>query len=199
MPSGYASRRILVTALAIGLLALLGGLAGFAVFTDSASVPGNTFTTGSVDISTNPPPGAVISFSGVAPGDQVTNPLIVSNLGTLQLRYAITGSATNPDGLGLKDQLVLTIRAVDATTPLNPCDNFDGAQLYTGDLDDGVGGLLVGNPAQGTQGGERVLGVGASETLCFRAALPISTGPAFQGATTTATFVFEAEQTVNNP
>jgi predicted ribosomally synthesized peptide with SipW-like signal peptide len=193
------TRKLLVTALAIGLLALLGGLAGFAVFTDSSSVPGNTFSTGSVDISTNPPPGAVISFTAMAPGDQVTNSLVVSNLGTMQLRYAITGSATNTDGLGLKDQLVLTIRTVDATTPLSPCDNFDGTVLYTGDLDDGVGGLLVGNPAQGTQGGERVLAVGANETLCFRAALPLSTGPAFQGAATTATFVFDAEQTANNP
>lgn len=191
------SKRILATLLGIGLLSLLGGIAGFALFTDQENVGANTFSTGSVDLTTAPTT-ALVTFSGMVPGDSVTNSLVVSNAGTLQFRYAISSSATNADALALKDALTLTIKTIDVTTPGTPCDNFDGTQLYTGDLDDGAGGLLVGNAAQGAQAGDRVLNASANETLCFRVALSgAATGP--QGASTTATFTFNAEQTVNNP
>ena len=89
--------------------------------------------------------------------------------------------------------------SVDVTTPAVPCDNFDGTPLSTSDLDGGIGGQIVGNPLQGAQAGDRVMAPGVNETLCFRVSLPLSTGNAFQAATTTATFTFDAEQTSNNP
>ncbi|OGO50863.1 MAG: hypothetical protein A2148_07875 [Chloroflexi bacterium RBG_16_68_14] len=191
------SKRILSVLLGIGLLSLLASLAGLAVFTDTASVGGNTFTTGTVDISTAPA-SALVTFSNMAPGDSITDDVVVSNAGSLELRYAVSSSATNADALALKDALTLTIKTIDVTTPGTPCDDFDGTQLYTGDLDDGAGGLLVGDPAQGAQGGERTLAASTSETLCFRVALSSgATGP--EGASTTATFTFDAEQTTSNP
>jgi predicted ribosomally synthesized peptide with SipW-like signal peptide len=192
-------RKVFVLALlGIGLLGLIAETSTLAVFTDSAPVGSNSFTTGTVDISTSPA-SAVVSYSSMAPGDSTTQSLVVSNAGSLQLRYAISSSATNSDGKGLKDQLVLTIKTIDVTTPGTPCDNFDGTQLYTGDLDDGASGYLAGDPAQGDDTGDRTLNATTSETLCFRADLPLSTGNAFQNATTTGTFTFSAEQTVNNP
>jgi hypothetical protein len=167
------------------------------MFTDSASLGGNSFTTGTVDISTSPA-SAVVTYSDMAPGDSTTGSLTVSNDGSLDVRYAISGSATDPDGKALKDQLVLTVKTVDVTTPGTPCDDFDGTQLYSGDLD-GTTGALVGSSAQGAQAGDRPLSASASEVLCLRVELPTSTGNAFQNATTTATFTFDAEQTVNNP
>jgi len=183
--------------LGIGLLGLIATTSSLGVFTDSATVNSNSFTTGTVDISTSPT-SALVTYSGMAPGDQVTNPLVVTNAGSLQLRYAISSSATNADGKGLKDQLTLTIKTIDATTPGVPCDNFDGTQLYSADLD-GTTGALVGSSAQGAQAGDRTLNASASETLCFRVLLPSSTGNGFQNATTAATFTFDAEQTANNP
>lgn len=189
-------KKIMLALLAIGLLAWLAGLGAFALFTDQATVGGNTFSTSSIDIATAPT-SALVTFSGMVPGDTVTDDLVVSNNGTLQFRYAISSSATNADALALKDALTLTIKTIDVTTPGTPCDDFDGTQLYTGDLDS-TAGLLVGNPAQGSQAGDRTLNASANETLCFRVTLPSSaTGP--QGASTTATFTFDAEQTVNNP
>src|SRR5207253_2317652 len=80
------------------------------------------------------------------------------------------------------DQLVLTIKTIDVTTPGVPCDNFDGTTtLYTGDLDS-TAGKLVGDNTQGSQAGDRVLNAAAGETLCFRASLPAATGNAYQGA-----------------
>ncbi len=133
------------------------------------------------------------------PGDQVTDDLVVTNQpGSAAVRYSLTSAATNADGKGLKDQLVMTVKTTDATTPVTPCNDFDGTQLYTGDLDS-TAGAVFGNPAQGAQAGDRNLAVSASETLCFRVALPLATGNPFKSAATTATLTFDAEQTANNP
>ncbi|HXF57149.1 MAG TPA: TasA family protein [Actinomycetota bacterium] len=190
-------RKVYPAAAALGVLALLPWLVTQAIFTDSADVGSNTFTTGTVDISTSPA-SALVTYSNMAPGDSTTASLTVTNGGTLGLRYAISSSATNPDGKGLKDQLVLTIKTVDVTTPAAPCDNFDGTQLYSGDVDS-TDGKLVGDAAQGAQAGDRTLAAGASEVLCFRVALPVTTGNAYQSASTTVTSTFSAEQTANNP
>ena len=180
--------------LAIG--ALLLGAGGLAVFTDSAAVSGNDFSTGDVDISASPAT-AVVTFANMAPGDRITDDVVVANDGSLDLRYAITASATSstPE---LKDQLSLIVKTVDVTTPGTPCDNFDGTQVYSGDLD-GTGGVVMGSNAQGAQAGDRTLTAGNNETLCFRVELPLATGNSYQTKSTTATFTFDAEQTTNNP
>jgi len=98
--------------------------------------------------------------------------------------------ATNDDAKGLRDELVLTVRDEGSG-----CGTFDGAVLYTGALS----AAAFGDPAQGAQAGDRVLAAGADEVLCFRIALPIGSGNAFQDAATSATFTFSAEQTANNP
>jgi spore coat-associated protein N len=188
---------LLKSGLAFGLsLATVAVVVTGAIFTDSASVGSNTFSTGTVDISTTPTT-ALVSFSAMAPGDSITDDLSVSNAGTLALRYAVSSTATNADAKALKDQLTLTIKTVDVTLPATPCDDFDGTQLYTGDTDS-TAGKLVGDSTQGAQAGDRALSASTSETLCFRVELPSSTGNTFQDATTTVTFTFDAEQTANN-
>jgi hypothetical protein len=192
------NRKLLLTIIAC--LAFTGGIAGsaLAVMTSTATVSNNAFTSGSVTLTTDHPATAIVSFSGMMPGDSVgANPLVLTNGGSAQLRYAVASTATNTDTLGLKDALTLTIKTIDVTTPGVPCDNFDGTQLYTGDLDS-TAGKLVGDSAQGAQAGDRTLAASASETLCFKVSFALSaTGPA--SAATTATFTFNAEQTVNNP
>ena len=193
-------RRTHVRVAASVLLVLVLGAAwsrdALALFTAQAAAGPTTFTSATVQLSITPA-GVVLSFSGMTPGDSVTNSAVVTNSGSAALRYAITASATNADGKALKDQLVLTVKTIDATTPGTPCDDFDGTQLYTGDLDS-TAGTLVGDSTQGSQEGDRTMSAAASETLCFRAALPLATGSSFEGATTTATFTFHAEQTANN-
>ena len=191
-------RQILIAVTAIGLLTTAGGLAGIAVFTDTASVGSNTFTTGSVTISTSPTT-ALVTLTDMAPGDSVqpNAGIVVTNGDSLlALRYAIT-STTTEDVLAA--ELDLTIREIDATVPATPCDDFDGAVIYTtGDLGSAAGINVVGDPTQGNDTGDRTLAASASETLCFRVELPLTaTGP--EGTTTTATFAFQAEQTKNNP
>ena len=188
-------RTILVLLLLTGLLAALAG-GGTSLFTNSANVSANTFTAGTVILATNPNT-ALVTFGNMAPGDQVTALITVSNTGSLDLRYAVTSTATNGDGLGLMTQLVLTIKS-NVTTCTNGGFGASGTQLYSGALGSIAGINVVGNPAQGQQSGDRTLNASTNEVLCFNVLLPSSTGNSFQGATTTATFTFNAEQTTNN-
>ena len=188
--------RIAACVLLVLVLVTAWSLDALAVFTAQRSAGPTTVTAATVQLSINPT-SAVVSYSGMQPGNSVTNSVVVTNSGTAALRYAISSSATNADAKALKDQLVLTVKAIDVTTPATACDNFDGTQLYTGDLDS-TAGKLVGDSTQGSQTGDRTLSASASETLCFRATLPLATSAAYQGATTTATFTFGSEQTANN-
>jgi predicted ribosomally synthesized peptide with SipW-like signal peptide len=177
-----------------------------ALFSDQDAIGANTFSTGGTISLTTSPTSALVTFGNMMPGDTVTNPLVVTNAGGESLRYAVSSVATNtdtPTPKGLKDQLVLTVKTVDTTTPVTPCNEFDGTYtLYTGDLD-AAAGLILGSAISGqtgvaTTGGDRTLASAANETLCFRVKLPRATGNAFQDATTTATFTFDSEQTKNN-
>jgi predicted ribosomally synthesized peptide with SipW-like signal peptide len=194
-PTNRLRPLLLIGALALSLVSVGAGAWSLALFTSTADVTSNTFTTGTIVISTSPT-SALISFSNMFPGDSVTAPLTVSNGGSGQLRYAMTSSSTNTDTKALRDQLTLTVKAKDTDT--SGCGNFNGATLYTG----AISGAYFGSTNPGADSGDRTLNVnpasGWNEILCFRASLPIGTGNAFQNATTTTTFTFTAEQTANN-
>jgi predicted ribosomally synthesized peptide with SipW-like signal peptide len=181
----------------LAVLAVAGAtftVASLALFTDQETVPGNAFGTGTIDISTSPAT-AVVTMSNMAPGDQVTAPMTVSNDGTLELRYAIS-STTTEDALAA--ELVLSVKSGVTT-----CDDAnwtaDGTVLYNGVLGTTGTIALVGSNAQGADAGDRVLAASANEVLCWNVTLPLATSNTFQGSNSTATFTFDAEQTANNP
>jgi len=178
-------------ALTLGLLAgsVVAVSGSLAIFTSAPTLGGNAFTTGTVILGLNPVT-ALLTSANMMPGDTVAASLVASNTGTAQLRYAMTSSSTNADGKGLMNQIILTIKTLGTS-----CAVFDGTMLYSGVLS----AAAFGNPAQGAQAGDRTLNAAATETLCFQANLPVGSGNAFQGATTTTTFTFSAEQTANNP
>jgi len=176
-------RGLVVLLLTFSLASLGAGLFSLAIFTDSAASDGS-FTAGTIDIATSP--STLFTVTNIMPGDSGSATLTVQNNGSAQLRYAMSSSATNADGKGLRSQLNLTIKA-------GACPG--GSSLYGGVLN----GASFGSNAQGAQAGDRTLNGLASEQLCFAWDLPLATGNAFQGATTTATFTFDAEQTANNP
>jgi spore coat-associated protein N len=188
-------RLVAMVAGALVIVSVSAGAMSLALFTDSQAVGPNTFSTGTVDISTNPTT-ALVTFSNMAPGDQVTAPLTVANAGTLALRYSVSSVASNTDSKGLKDQLTLTVKSA-VTTCTNAAYAATGTIEYTGDLDSSAG-KIIGDVATGQDTGDRTLAASANEVLCFNVSLPPATGDAFQAATTTATFTFSAEQTANN-
>jgi predicted ribosomally synthesized peptide with SipW-like signal peptide len=192
-------RRRLLVLLTVGLavLSVGAGQLSLALFTDQETVAG-TFSTGSIDLDDVKIDALTLTTGALMPGDSVTDDVVVENDGSAQLRYAMTTSSTNADAKGLRDVLTLTVKTIDATTPGTPCDNFDGTTvLATAAL--GASGAAFGSPVAGSQAGDRTLNAAANETLCFRVSLPSGTGNGYQGATTTTTFTFDAEQTASNP
>jgi Camelysin metallo-endopeptidase len=196
-------RTAVLVGLGLATAASMMNGAATAFFTDTAVVGVNSFTSGTLDIVLTPEgaTATAVSFANMAPGDVVTAPLLVKNQGNLAFRYAMTSWATNADTKALKDALVFTVKTEDAG---GGCAAFTGTQLYTGDIDNagtgsGSPGLIFGNSIQGAQAGDRVLASGAQENLCLRVALPLAAANTLQAAATTATFSFNAEQTVNNP
>jgi hypothetical protein len=139
---------------------------------------------------------ALFAIRNMAPGDAVTEPLEVRNAGQTRLRYAITAPGESSGSGALKRRIALAIRTADATTPDTRCDDFDGDLLFWGDLT-GAGGRLVGNPLMGAHPGDRTLAAFLGETLCFRVSLPLAAPSSLQGASTSATFTFHAEQVVH--
>ena len=187
--------RILVVLLVVGVVAASLGVASNAIWTDSEDVDANVFSTGTLDISTAPIT-ALVTYSDMAPGDEVTAEITVSNDGSLELRYAVTSTTTEDT---LAAQLDLTIKS-GVTTCTNAGFDTDGTVVYaTGDLGSTTGIDVIGDPTQGDDTGDRTLATSADEDLCFNVELPSSTGDSFQGLTSTATFTFAAEQTANNP
>ena len=183
-------KKLCVALLALGLLAGAPWAATLAVWGDSAGIGANTFSTGSVDISSSPS-SALVALSSMAPGDQVTATLTISNGGTLDLRYALTTSISG--STALSDGLTLGIKS-GVTTCSNAGFSTDGTSLYSGSLTSGA----LGSTAQGAQSGDRSLTTGSSETLCFQVSLPSSASNSLQSLSTTATFTLTAEQTLNN-
>jgi len=178
-------RRAILAVLLTSSLATLGaGAMSLAVFSDSAAADG-AWSTGTIVLGVSP--STTFSASAIMPGDGGSQTVTVDNTGTGDLRYAMTGSATDADGKGLADQLTLTVEA-------GACGSTTGT-LYSGALS----GAAFGDPATGADAGDRNVAAGGSDDLCFTWAFPQASGNGYQNAATDATFTFDAEQTANNP
>lgn len=177
-----------------GLAALTSG----AFFTDSQTVTGNSFTTGTVKLNATPATAAV-TLANMAPGDNVVGTVTIANTGSLAERYSMLSTADNADGKGLASALNMTVKS-GVTTCTAAGFGATGTVVYgPGVFGSTTGTKVLGDAAQGAQAGDRVLAAGASETLCVQVSLPTSTGNALQNATTSAAFKFDSEQVVNNP
>jgi hypothetical protein len=178
-------RGIVVLLAALSALTYGAGSVSLALFTDSDNSTWS-FTTGTIDIESNPT--LLTAIGAMMPGDVASDSLTISNAGTATFRYAMSTLATN----ALGGQLTVEVREEGTG-----CAAFTGAVVVTGGTT--LNGAAFGSAVQGAQAGDRVLAGGANEVLCFRVTLPLNTLNAFQGATSVATFTFNAEQTANNP
>jgi len=171
---------------AVSLLTIGAGSISLAQFTDNSGATW-AFTAGTIDISTSPT--VFTAVNPMMPGDNSTQALTVTNAGTGDLRWSLAVAATNTLGSALQ----LTIKTQDGG---GGCAAFTGTSVLAATT---LNGAALGSSAQGAQAGDRNLAAGASEVLCFRVSLPLTTGNALQGITSAATFTFDAEQTANNP
>src|SRR5439155_7907127 len=137
-------KKLLLTLLLVGMVGGVGAMRANAVFTSTATNGANTFSTGTIVISTSPA-SAFITFSSTVPGDTVTQPLTVSNTGSAQRRYAVSSTTTENT---LATQLGLTIKT-GVTTCTNAGFSATGTVAYgSGALGNTSPLNVIGNPAQ---------------------------------------------------
>ena len=196
--AGVGIGRLLITGL-IFAAAVGAGITSMtgALFSDSDVVGANTFSTGTLVLDTSPT-SAVVSLSAMAPGDVDNGQMTVTNNGSLQLRYAVTSNTTENV---LAAELDMTIWD-EAAEPVvdSTCDASAPASVLYGpaDLGNTTAINIIGDPTFGAQAGDRVLAASSNEILCFRVELPLSSGSAYEGLTSTAALTFSSEQTKNN-
>jgi len=191
-------KKVVVSMLILGVVLAVALIGAIALFTDQEENPGNAFTTGTVDLAIDPAT-AMFTVTNMAPGDVKYKGIELTNSGSLELRYAMT---TTADAASLLDeQLDLTIDVVTGNgtdTIWYTADDVVGeANIYG--PDGALSSAFIGNPAPGNQTGHRILIADGNERLRFTVELPLNTGNTFQNTTCTVAFVFDAEQTINNP
>lgn len=184
----------MLLALSAGTFAIAGAMMGvesLAFFTDQQSVDA-PFAAATIQLNAAGIASLSLTSANLMPGDTTNSSVTVQNDGGSQLRYAVSATSTNSDGLNIRRRLRLTVKTVGTD-----CNTFDGTQLFNAVL--GTSKAIIGKPTQGAQAGDRILDASANEVLCFRLTLPLNTANTYKGATTTTTFTFDAEQTANNP
>ena len=167
---------------ALAAVSLTTGLSSLAIFTDTQTNTGSAFVTGTIDIAVTPSATAFFDVPNMMPGDDVTRFVTVENNGTSQLRWSVESTSTTGTG-GLMNQIDFQIGEMNSTA----CASWDGSSP------DSSGTLAS------IEWLDQVLDSADSVGVCFRAALPLSTGDAFQDTDADTSFTFSAEQTANNP
>lgn len=152
----------------VGITGILIGGAAFAAFTATATNTGNVFSTGTLNLTTNLSSG-FITMGNMKPGDTVNATLNVTNPGTLNETYNITGNVTG--GTPLIDDLKLQV--LNGATPMYGPGTINGL-----------------SPSAGQFG----LTANTTSTLTFIVALPTGTPNDAQGQTANATFTFNGVQ-----
>jgi len=201
-PSAHdrARRWRLVASAATLALAAVGvtSLTTSALFSDTDTVTGSAFTTGSVDVALAP--GAnFLSIDKMAPGDTAYRSLTVNNPGSLEFRYSATKSWTDstPE-FALSDVLQLSTFALPAGAECSATAD-QGVNVRPAGPLTAQGATLFGDATTGFQDGDRTIPAGNAEVLCFHIVLPTTVGADYRASTSTLSIQVSAEQTANNP
>jgi spore coat-associated protein N len=199
-PADRARRRRLVgTAAIVGLAFVgIGQLTTGALFEDSATAA-VSYASGNVSIQANGSASTTLApATNLAPGDTVYRSVNVTNTGSLDLRYAITG-LTTVETKNLSTVLRYTVFQ-GVTNAQCAAGTTGGGTAIASNVTIGTASTpLVGSNANGANPGDRTIAAGAgADALCVAMDLPLATTSTFATATATVQLTFDAEQTKNN-
>lgn len=185
-------RRILASMLVVAATALVVGGVTFAAFSRTTNNPSNSFAAGTVQIGDNDSGSAMFTIASLAPNDTRTRCIRVTRSGSLTAGVKLYGSA----GGALAPYLNLVVTRGDDSAPTFPsCNGFSpDSSNYIG-AGPGVlySGPLNGYPASWAAGiVDPTAGWTGGEAHSYRFALTLSSDPAGQGQSATASFSWEA-------
>jgi hypothetical protein len=179
-----ANPRRLLAALATILVAVGVTVASGASFTASTANAGNAFTAGSLTMSNDKAPTAILTASGMKPGDATTDAtgtVVIKNTGSLTGAFTLTRSSlTNTDATNpLAAKLNTTI--TDCGVDQNCATVGDNSVKYSGLLSAMSAPISLSNWAGAEQ-----------HTYRFVVSLDSSAGNVYQSGSSTAGFTWDA-------
>ena len=167
-------------ALAVVLAAVGITVGSGASFTASAANPGNAFTTGTLVIA-NSPSTALLSVTGMKPGDSPSSTVDITNTGSLAGDFVL--KTASPTGYtALLNQLQLTVLDCGAYTGAAPDCVTGTTSKYSGSVT-GLTSAALGNYAGGIKHRYKIT-----------ATLPGATDDTYQGKTAGVDFAWSATQ-----
>jgi spore coat-associated protein N len=173
---GVLAAVLLATAIAIG---------SGATFTAQSSNPNNSFATGTLTMSNSLANAAILTASNMKPGDSATGTLDIQNTGSLSGTYSLSRSAlTDSDNSNpLSAKLDLVVKDCgDFSSGTPTCDAGDPVK-YTGTL-----AAMSSAASLGT------FAANEKHRYQFTVTLNSGAGSVYEGATSTATFQWDATQ-----
>lgn len=192
-------RRFLGTVSIVGLAFVgVGQLATGALFEDSANAA-VSMASGNVAVQANGSASTTLAaVANMAPGDTVYRPVAITNTGSLDLRYAITG-VTSSDPKNLSSVVRYSLYSDVLSGPCS-LGNVAGGTLLKSNIAIGTSTTpVLGSNANGQDTDDRGLAAGGgADTLCVGITLPLATTSTFASASAAVTLTFDAEQTANN-
>jgi len=182
-------------ALGLGIVVALGTTGTFAFWTDSVTVSGTTFTSGTLDLQVNNSDAVsnaagTLSMTNMAPGATSAQILTVKNNGNIPLKWTLAGQLTG----GTDDALFSSNSAISVTIKTGTITGSGNSATCGGTVLAGPTVLttssanLIATPQPTTPGS----GLGAAGTvpLCFQVTFSASAPTALQTKTTKANFTF---------
>lgn len=188
---GLRSRRTRAL-LSLGVVLGLGSVTTLAYWTDSATLTGGSFASGTIDLKLDSADTNPLSFStafamgNMAPGQSKAVVVPVQNNGNVTFTYVASGIsnniAPNPGTLAsLLDFRVVPLGTVTGSSPTQTC---TGTPTYSGTLGTSTSVITTA----------RTLAPTTSESVCIQATLPAGTTTG-QNNTANAVFTFTATST----
>ena len=191
-------RKLLLSALIVGVTGLIAGAASWSAFSSTTSNPSNTFQAGSVSLSDNDGGNALLSLTNAMPGATTTGCIKVTYGGSLDSTVKLYATVSGD----LAQYLTLKVtRGTDSGT-YPTCNFTPDTRDYTGN---GAGVIYNGNlsaypttygagitdPENSTGGTETWTG-SPNETHAYKLEVTLQNNSAAQGKSATASFTWEA-------
>lgn len=194
------TRRLMLTALVVGLIGFVAGAGTYAAFSSTTSNGGNAFdnafAVGNVYISDNDAGAAMLTLTNAMPGDSAQGCIEITSTASLDSTLTLYGG---PAG-ALTPYLTLVVtRGIDPAPAFSSCAGFTpdptdyiGAGpgvIYVGPLSSYPAGYASGITDPTAASPESWT---TSEKHSYKFVVTLSSDPAAQGLSGSATFVWEA-------
>jgi hypothetical protein len=196
-------RKILLSCLAVGIIAAAAGFGTFAAFSSATQNGGNSFASGTVTLSDDDAGAALVTLSNAKPGDSATGCIKVSYTGSLAANVRLYGTVTG----GLAPYLNVTVTRGTGSATFPSCGSFsaDTANYFGSGAGVVYSGLLSAYPSTYAAGIVDPTNCGSPpcgaqswtnpSSHVYKFVITLANDNNAQGLSSSATFTWEAQNT----